>query len=467
VPPPPGSLTLPVMTATRGSAAPAPLARPRPSPLAAWDPVLLVGLNVAVVTWMWFRHGGPSRTGSFDEWLISIGQLTGLYAALAMLLGLVLISRAPWVERRYGMDQSIRAHRWIGFTAGWLMVAHVTTSTVGLARDTRITLWDQIVDYWRTYPYMVGAIAGLGLFLLLLVASLRAVRSRLSYETWWLIHLVAYAAAALAFGHQTAIGADFVLDRWAWWYWVALYASVAGLVLLHRWVPLVLGLVRRRLRITEVIEEGPGVVTLVVGGRGVDRLAAQAGQFFLLRVLDRQSWWKAHPFSLSSPPDVRSLRFTVKALGDHTRWLQTIRPGTPVAVEGPYGGFLDVLPTERKMLFIAGGIGITPFRGIVEDLDRPGDVALLYRNRTPDEAVFGGDLERLSTELGFDLHMSYSRNGDREDPFAPGQLSKLIPDLRDRDVFVVGSPRLVAAARRGLRLAGVPASRIHVESFTY
>jgi len=110
----------PIMTETRGSlyssAASAP-PRPRSSPLKAHDPVFLVVLNVAVVTYMWFRHDGLGRSVDLGEWLVSIGQLTGLYAALAVLLGLVLISRAPWLERRYGMDQMMRAHRLVGFTA--------------------------------------------------------------------------------------------------------------------------------------------------------------------------------------------------------------------------------------------------------------------------------------------------------------------------------------------------------------
>jgi predicted ferric reductase len=457
------------MTTTRGPAAPAAaaLARPRSSPLTSYDAVFLVAVNVAVVTWMWFRHGGLTRSTDLNEWLVSIGQLTGLYAGLAVLLGLVLVSRAPWLERRYGMDQMLRAHRWTGFLAAWMMLVHVLTSTIGLARDTGISLGDQIVDYWRNYPYMVGTLIGFGLFMAVAVLSIRMARRRLPYEIWWLIHLTTYAAAALAFGHQTAIGADFVLDRVAWVYWTLLWVSVGLLIVGYRWIALIVGLVRRRLHVAAVEVESPGVVTLVISGRGLGRLRAQAGQFFLVRVLDRRRWWKAHPFSVSAPPDGSSLRFTVKALGDDTTWMQGIAPGSRVAVEGPYGGFLDVLPTQRKMLFIAGGIGITPFRGLIDDLERPEDVALLYRNQTPDDAVFRDDLERLSVERGFELHLSYSRLDGDTDPFAPGALLRMTPDVRDRDVFIIGSPRLVAGARHGLRLAGVKTDRIHVESFTY
>jgi predicted ferric reductase len=459
------------MTETRGllpsSAASAP-PRPRSSPLKAYDPVFLVALNVAVVTYMWFRHDGLGRSTDLGEWLVSIGQLSGLYAALAVLLGLVLISRAPWLERRYGMDQMMRAHRLTGFTACWLMVGHVLATTVGLAMDTGISLWAQIVDYVQNYPYLVNALIGFGLLMVIVVVSVRSIRSALSYETWWFIHVFAYVGAALAFGHQTAIGADFVRDRWAFRYWTLLYASVAVMILGYRWVALLVRHFRHRLRISEVITESPGVATLGLGGQRLDRLRAQAGQFFLLRVLDRGGWWKTHPFSLSAPPDGRSLRFTVKALGDDTAALQTVEPGTRIAVEGPYGGFLDALPTERKLFFIAGGIGITPFRGLIDDLDNPNDVVLLYRNRTPDDAVFRDQLDALSAEKGFDLHMSYSRFGGGDpNPFEPAELVRLVPDLRQRDVFIIGSSRLIAAARNGLRLAGVPAKQIHLESFAY
>lgn len=459
------------MVETRGSlhlSAASVSPRPRSSPLKAYDPVFLVVLNVAVVTYMWFRHDGLGRSVDLGEWLVSIGQLTGLYAALAVLLGLVLISRAPWLERRYGMDQMMRAHRLVGFTAFWLMMGHVIATTVGLAMDSGISLWAQIVDYVWNYPYVVDAMIGFGLLMAIVVVSVRSVRSALSYETWWFIHLFAYIGAALTFAHQTALGADFVLDSWAFAYWTLLYVSVAVLIVGYRWIALLVRHFRHRLQISEVIPESPGVVTLVLGGHRLHRLRAQAGQFFLLRVLDRRRWWKAHPFSLSAPPDGRSLRFTVKALGDDTARLQTVATGTRVAVEGPYGGFLDALPTERKPLFIAGGIGITPFRGLIDDLDNPDDVVLLYRNRTPDDAVFRDQLDALSAEKGFALHMSYSRFGGGDpNPFAPAELVRLVPDLRQRDVFIIGSSRLIAAARNGLRLAGVPATQIHLESFAY
>jgi predicted ferric reductase len=440
---------------------------PRISPLQNYDPVWLLVVNAGVVAFMWFVHGGLERTET-QGWLIAVGQLTGLYAALAALLGLVLISRAPWLERRYGMDRMTHFHRYTGFTAASLMAIHVVTVTVGYAWDTEITIWEQIVDSVANYPYVLNAVIGFALLMVVAVSSLRALRKVLAYEHWWFIHVGAYAGIALAFGHQTATGSDFVRDGWAVAYWTLLYLSAAGLIFGFRWItPLVLA-VRHRLEVRAVEVVGSDAVTVVLSGRDLDRLRVQAGQFFLLRVLTAGRWWKAHPFSLSAPPDGKTLRFTIKALGDDTTALQTIAVGTRIAIEGPYGGFLPFRSTQRKLLYIAGGVGITPFRGLIDDVARPKDVALLYRNRRPNDALFLDELSSLSRERGFDLRLTYSRNGGKEpNPFDPNQLRDFVPDVADREVFVVGSPRLISAAKNGLRAAGVPARNIHYENFSY
>ena len=457
------------LTATDDRVPPAPSAPPQPrrSPLQSYDPLWLLAVNAGVIGFMWIVHGGPERTTS-QGWLIAIGQLAGLYAALAVLLGLVLISRAPWLERRYGMDRMTHFHRYTGFTAAVLMIVHVVTITLGLAWDTDITIWEQIVDSVSSYPYLVNAVIGFALLMVIAATSIRVVRRVLSYEHWWFVHVAAYAGVALAFGHQTAIGSDFVTDGWAVVYWSLLYLSAALLIFGYRFVtPSVLA-VRHRFEVVAVEASGPSAVTVVVGGRGLERLPVQAGQFFLLRVLTRGRWWKAHPFSLSAPPDGASLRFTVKALGDDSTELQTIPIGTRLAIEGPYGGFLPFQATDRKLLYVAGGVGITPFRGLIEAVDRPEDVALIYRNRRPDDALFIDDLVALSERTGFTLRLSYSRLGTGEpNPFTRDELQAFVADVADREVFVVGSPRLISAARTGLRAAGVPASHIHYENFSY
>ena len=129
------------------------------------------------------------------------------------------------------------------------------------------------------------ATVGFALFVAVAVTSIRAARRRLSYETWYGIHLYAYLAIALAFLHQLAVGADFVDDPLARGFWIALYVVAFGLVLTFRvGHPIVLSL-RHDLRVANVVEEAPGVVSIYVTGRDLERLPVASGQYFLWRFL--------------------------------------------------------------------------------------------------------------------------------------------------------------------------------------
>jgi ferredoxin-NADP reductase len=244
-----------------------------------------------------------------------------------------------------------------------------------------------------------------------------------------------------------------------------LYLATLALVLGFRVVVPIADAFRYRLRVAEVVAETPGVVSLRVTGRNLGRLRARAGQFFLWRFLTRGRWWTAHPFSLSEAPDGRSLRITVKALGDHTSRLSAIKPGTRVVAEGPFGVFTSALRRREKVLLVAGGIGITPVRALLEDLH--GDVAVVYRVATEEELVFLDELEALSEQRGAKLHVVV---GDHAAPGGDRLLSLehlrgLVPDVRQREVFLCGPPRMTDAVEHTLRRAHVPRRHIHVERF--
>jgi NAD(P)H-flavin reductase len=185
-----------------------------------------------------------------------------------------------------------------------------------------------------------------------------------------------------------------------------------------------------------------------ISGCALDRLNAQAGQFFLWRFLDRKRWWSSLPFSLSGAPDGRSLRITVKALGDFTGSLDGLAPGTRVIAEGPFGVFTEAARKREKVLLVAGGIGITPIRALMEDMR--GDVVVIFRVVDESDIVFREELEQLARERGLTLHFVVGDHATRAGRrlLSPRHLRELVPDISDRQVYVCGPPRWPTRSNR-------------------
>jgi predicted ferric reductase len=436
----------------------------------AWAVGVVVAFNAIVTLGLWLAHGGLDTVGNPGGPYIAVGQLTGLFGTYAVLVQLLLMSRIGWLERQLGFDRLAVWHRWTGFAAVVLLTGHAVFTTLGYASEGAQSIPTQIGDFIEHYPDVLMSIAGLGLFLAIAFTSVRAARRRLSREAWYSVHLYAYLAVALSFAHQLAVGTDFSDDAIARVWWVALYAAVFGTILAWRvGRPIVFNL-RHRLWVHAVRPEADGVVSLYIAGVDLDRIDARPGQFFLWRFLGGTGWAKAHPFSLSALPNDRYLRITVKDLGDDSRRIQHLQPGTRVFAEGPYGTFTAQRRTRRRVVLIAGGIGITPLRALLESLRAdPGDVTLLYRAAHERDLAFRNELGALAERRGVELHalIGPEIGDDQTDRLGIPALRALVPDIAQRDVFVCGPPAMVDAVRHRLARLHVPRRQIHFERFGY
>ncbi len=433
-------------------------------PFVVWS--LLLG-NLVAIVWLWWHGGNVTGVHDSGEALTSVARITGLLGAYGALLQVVLLSRIPWLERVAGFDRLSVWHRWNGKATLLLVLAHVFFSVWGYALQDRYSIGKEISTMLggAIYPGMITATVGTGLMIAVVVTSLVIVRRRLRYEAWYAVHLAAYAAIALAWFHQIPTGNELVLSEAAADYWRALYVATLALVVGYRVLRPAANTFRYGLRVADVVEEGPGVVSVHLRGRGIDRLRAQPGQFFLWRFLDRHRWWSAHPFSLSAVPEPGLLRITVKAAGDFTSRIGSVAPGTRVVAEGPLGQFTDAVRRSDKALLIAGGIGITPVRALAEQA-REDDV-LVYRVLRAEDAVLVDELESIAAERGLRLELVAGDHATPEgrDLLSPAHFRELVPDLADRDVYVCGPPGMADALVRTLRSAGVPRRHIHSERF--
>lgn len=399
--------------------------------------------------------------------LHAFGRFLGMHLAFAMALQLLLIARLPFLDRRIGMDKLTGWHRWTGFTIFWLALLHPIFVILGFARFDKTSFGTVAVTLSGQFPVLIGLIAT-GLVVVVALLSARAARRRLSYEAWHTIHLLVYAVIVLGLVHQVYEGSAFTTNAFTQLYWWGLWAFAIGALLAGRFLVPIARNARHRLRVSSVVPESDDVVSVHITGRRLDRLNASAGQFFLWRFPGHNRWWQVNPFSLSAAPDGRSLRLTAKGIGATSAGLRTLPVGTRVFAEGPYGAFTAGRRTREATVLIAGGIGVTPIRALLEDQDLTGDIVVLYRVSTPESAVLLSEMQNLASVRGARLHLLTGRTGSGSpphQPFSPENLRDLVPDITDRDVYVCGPAAMTGAVLRSLRELKVPARQRHAETF--
>lgn len=418
-----------------------------------------LGVSVGLALTAQTRAGftAPGGTATF---LGSFTGLVGTYLALVMVL---LVSRIPFVEHVLGQDGLLRWHRRLAPWPISLLIAHAIFITVGYAQAARNGIWHEAGVLIGQYPDILIATVALGIMCAIGVVSVRAIRRRLPRERWWLIHLYMYLALALSYAHVIALGPSFVGHPLTQLVWAVAWICTAGVVLGYRFGLPVIRTLRHRLEVVEVRREGPGVVSIILRGRKLERLPVSGGQFLFWRFLTPGMWWQAHPYSLSALPRPPYLRLTVKNVGDHSGGLARLGPGTKVAIEGPYGAFTRHAQQQSQALLIAGGIGVTALRSLLEDLPKRSAPVVIVRASSEADFVLRqeiGDLVRIKRGQLHEVIGGRDRVRLNE-----RKLARMVPDISERDVYICGPEGFVAELVQMVKDLGVADESIHHEAF--
>ena len=382
-----------------------------------------------------------------------------------MLIMVVLIARLPWLESSVGQDRLVRWHRQVAPWAVGLITAHVVLITLGYARASSTGTLHELWVLVTSYRDMLAATVGFGLLIMAGISSYRHVRRHLRYETWWVIHLYLYLGLAMAFAHQIFTGVSFIGHPLVRALWIVVWGATAGMVLVFRIAQPAWRSVQHQLRVVEVRQEAPGVVSVVCRGRHLDRLAVSGGQFFHWHFLTKGMWWQGHPYSLSALPRPPYIRVTIKGLGDQSRAAARLRPGTRVAIEGPYGTFTEHARRREGVALFAAGVGITPVRALLEDLPAGVDVVVVVRASTPAELVFRKEVATLVRQRRGRLQEIV---GSRHEVRLNARvLRSLVPDIAHRDVYICGPDGFSAEIAAAALHLGTDAEQIHTETFGF
>lgn len=397
--------------------------------------------------------------------ITSVSRTCALIGTYLALVGLVLVARVPWIESSVGHDRLVTWHRKLGPYSLFLIGFHVLFVALGYAGLERIPT---VVEIWRMitrFPWMLPAFVGFIFMMAAGMTSYKKARAKMSYETWWTVHLYTYLAIALSFMHQVLTGPMFIGHPLNRFFWNVLYLLVAGTLITWRFAIPVIRSLRLGLKVEQVVNEGPGVFSIIMKGRNVESLGAQGGQFFGWRFLTKGHWFISHPYSLSAAPTKKYLRVTVKDLGDHSGSVTFIKPGTRVFLEGPYGAFTAGRASKGHVTLIGGGVGITPIRAIMEEFPPNVEVDVIFRASKKEDLVLKEELDYLAAERGARVH--YLIGPRSEHPMDAKYIMRIVPTFRDSDVYICGPTPLVDAVREAARNVGIPKNRFHDEAFAF
>ena len=428
---------------------------------------LLAGLGLGLTVAMQLTSMSRADITTPYALITSFSRLCALVGTYFAVLGIFLIARIPLVERGVGHDRLVTWHRKLGPYSLFLVGFHVIFVILGYAGQDQIPLYTELWNVLTKFYWMWAGLAGFLLMILAGVTSYKKARAKMSYETWWIIHIYTYSAVALSFMHQVLNGSMFIGHPLNRLYWTILYIAMGASVLYWRiGSPLVRSL-RHNIKVDRVVVEGPDVVSVIMRGRKLHKLAAQGGQFFSWRFLEKGHLLVAHPYSLSAAPTEHFIRITVKGLGDHSRSLALLHVGTRVFVEGPYGAFTAGRASSPHIVLVGGGVGITPIRAIIEEFKNGVQMDVIYRASKKEDLVLREELDYLAANSDGTIRVHYLVGSRKDHPMDARSITELVPRFADSDIYICGPAPLVESVRKAAKDVGVPKDKFHDEAFGY
>lgn len=382
---------------------------------------------------------------------VAVATLAGGAAYLLMATSIFLATRPRFLEDAFGgLDRMYRAHKISGVLAGLLVLVHFFLAPKEAPADAAS------VSLAPSAP--LGMLSLIALMILLAITLNRKV----AYHRWRLPHKAMGVVFILVTGHFLTAPSVF-FDRFGPSGVMLMVAAAIGIV---SYVAGLFGVSRRSGRrfVIEAVNHLERATELVLKPVA-EGLSFRPGQFAFVEIRDR-AFAEPHPFTIASGPKDDRLRFVVKVLGDWTRRVRDdLKPGVEVAVHGPYGRFDSAAAGDRQV-WLAGGVGITPFLSMLRDME-PGDpreIVLVYAVRETKEAVFLDEIRERAAVLGnVEVVLLQSNAGE----FARVDMmkTKLAEPLSSYDFFLCGPKPMVNGLVRDLGREKVPGGRIHTEAF--
>ena len=394
--------------------------------------------------------------------LVEIALAGAMFGFSLICLQVLLAGRFKIIDRPFGLDVLMRFHKSMGVLALVLLLGHPVLLALG-HQSWQLFTFD---TSWQVY---LGK-AALLLLVLGVLFALFFLKLRVDYNFWRFSHKGMVAVVIFAFAHGLFIGPD-IQGGLVRIYWFSIFA-VAGLVYAYRNIAVPLWF-RRTFKVSDVEEETYNTYTLTFEPEDNKPVDRNPGQFMFLKLIRPHRISELHPFTISaSPLDSKILQATIKKSGNFTNTIDQTKSGDIGKIEAPFGRFSYVYQNPPKILFIAGGVGITPIMSMIRCLRDTGDgreVILLYGNDTGQDIIFRDEMENLPENFKV---VQILNHPDENWQGEKGYITKELIDkyaghiLDQAHVYLCGPPVMMDKVIKALRELKVIDKRIHYERFT-
>jgi len=416
--------------------------------------VILIFPIITTILWL---TGKIDLQLVFDNPMQSLSQILALVGFTVLSLSFVLITKYKKLEDFFGgLEKMYVYHQNIGAIAFVLILNHPLLLAINALPHFEISATYLLPS--ANFSYNLGFFS----LVVLMLAFIFIYLIKLPYHIWLMTHRFLGLAFLLGGVHSMLIGSDIsqnvMLKIWMLGLFILGTGSFILKIFLHKQTS------KRYFYLVEKIERKLDILDIYLRPEK-EPIPFQAGQFGFITFFSKLISDESHPFSFSSSPKDKSLRISVKILGDYTLTLPNLSIGDRAEVMGPHGNFLA--NTNQPQIWIAGGIGITPFLGILKDRllnNNNGNINLFYCVRNKDEAIYQDELNQLKSNLtNFNWQLWDSASKGR---ISADKISEFIATT-GMEILLCGPSEMMESLKDQFVILGVSREQILFENFKF
>lgn len=422
-----------------------------------WVLTLIVALIPALL-WLILV---PDSWNSSKTTLENLGNLAGIIGLALFAWNVVLSARFKIYNRLFrGLDNTYRAHHVIGAWAFILLLIHPVLITLRYFLISPISAYEFIKPSLGSPFRLVGSVA-LGLLFVLMIVTLYL---KVKYE--WFIIAQRLLGFVLFIGatHAIFVGGSSLNPNGGK---LALQIYFGILILMGAFIYLYRSIFHGNFsrfydyRLTS--KKISGDIYELTLSPVSEEMFFKPGQYSFIKTTGAGILSQSHPFSMSSDPNDHELKFGIKVLGDYTEALKGVAAATVFKIDGPYGTFSNKIVRNHRQVWIAGGIGVTPFMSMSKDLDKYQQVDLFYSTISPSEAFYLKELRSIASKKP-NLRLHYI-NSEKDGFITVDMVFSKCKDLENANFMICGPAAMMTAIKKQLRIKGVKRRNINTEEF--